>query len=175
MTEGELYALAEDLGRSWSEPRLTSDLAIEFSPRLTRTLGRCLPDRRTVRLSTQLREAPTELVREVLCHELAHVVAHERFGPDIRPHGEEWCSLVREAGYRPRRRMPWVIEGEAPSAASRPRALYEHRCPVCQMVRVARTATARWRCADCVADGLDGELTVTRIPAATHDEVVVDD
>jgi predicted SprT family Zn-dependent metalloprotease len=135
---------------------------------MTRTLGRCLPERRTVRLSAELEEAPRELVREVLCHELAHVLVHERFGSDVRPHGTEWQELVRKAGYHPQRKMPWVVDGDTPAAPPR-RALYEHRCPVCQMVRVARTATPRWQCADCVADGLEGDLVVTRIDGAADD------
>lgn len=173
MKEADLYALADELAHSWDEPELASDLAIEFSPRLTRKLGRCLPERRTVRVSTQLQDAPEDLVREVLCHELAHVVAHQRFGGGIRPHGEEWQALMVEAGYSPRRRMPWVLEEPASGVTPRAerqdctRRLYEHRCPVCQAVRIARTPANRWRCAECVADGLDGALVVTPV---THPE-----
>ncbi|HLE72474.1 MAG TPA: hypothetical protein VJH87_22540 [Vicinamibacteria bacterium] len=42
------------------------------------------------------------------------------------------------------------------------RELHGHRCPVCQLFRAARRLMSRWRCAACVASGLEGRLSITR-------------
>lgn len=116
-----------------------------------------------VRLNAQLRDRAPDLIREVLCHELAHLAVYLRHGAAARPHGPEWRGLVEQAGYVPRRRAPRVLGADRAPARRRMTARFEHRCPVCQAVRIARTATLRWRCAECVADGLDGDLIVTRV------------
>ena len=147
----------------WSLPQLGDDTRIEFSKRMTKSLGRCYPARGLVRLNDRLREAPTPLLREVLCHELAHLAVYLSFGTGTRPHGPEWQKLVRQAGYVPTRRAPRLIGTAPPKASSKRAALYEHRCPVCQSIRMARTSTRRWLCAECVADGLSGVLQVSKI------------
>jgi predicted SprT family Zn-dependent metalloprotease len=78
---------------------------------MTRSLGRCHPERRLIRLASWLREAPDVLLAEVLCHEVAHVAVHELHGSDCRPHGSEWKALMRTAGYPARTRIP---EGQLP-------------------------------------------------------------
>ena len=42
---------------------------------MTRSLGRCYPERRLIRLALSLNDAPRALFEEVLCHELAHLAA----------------------------------------------------------------------------------------------------
>lgn len=153
----------------WSIPEIGQDAEIEFSSRMTRSLGRCYPSRGLVRLNHRLREAPDSLLREVLCHELAHLVVYVRFGASARPHGLEWQQLVRDAGFVPRRRAPHMVDLPPKGAAAQRSVLFEHRCPVCQSTRVARTATPRWRCAECVDDGLPGALEVSRIRPNTWD------
>jgi predicted SprT family Zn-dependent metalloprotease len=73
---------------------------------MTRSLGRCQPEQKRIRLASWLREAPGELLAEVLCHEAAHVAVHELHGRGCRPHGSEWKSLMRAAGYDARTRIP---------------------------------------------------------------------
>ena len=73
----------------WSTPKLVHEATIEWSHRLTRSLGRCYPERRLIRLAPSLNDAPRALLEEVLCHELAHLAAREIHGPQIRPHGPE--------------------------------------------------------------------------------------
>ena len=90
----------------WNTPELAARTTIEWSPRLTRSLGRCYPERRLIRLASFLDEAPNGLLEEVLCHELAHVAARELHGTRIRPHGPEWKALMRDAGYEPKTRLP---------------------------------------------------------------------
>ncbi len=37
-------------------------------------------------------------LRRTVPHEVAHVIAHRLFGPDIRPHGEEWQAIMALLG-----------------------------------------------------------------------------
>ena len=161
--------LAARWARVWEVPGLESRVRVEWSSRLTRSLGRALPARRVVRLSGVLRRRPA-LLRAVLCHELAHIAAWEqrrRSAPPERgakrrvegPHGPTWASLVRAAGFDPVLR---VALGK--SAAKRPPSnlRWIHRCPVCQFRRVAKRPVSAWRCARCVEAGLAGDLLISR-------------
>ena len=63
--------------REWSSRWRTSDLPdrvhIVFSSRLHASLGRCSPRTGSIRLNPGLLEADPEILREVVCHEAAHV------------------------------------------------------------------------------------------------------
>ena len=149
----------------WARLWSVKDLArvrVEWSARMTRSLGRAYPERRLVRLHPDLRRRPS-LRRAVLCHELAHIAAWEKSRGRSRPHGPEWTHLVRAAGFDPalRARVP----AASPPGASAPRPRWIHRCPVCQFRRTARRPVPAWRCARCVEDGLPGRLDITRSAA----------
>jgi SprT protein len=151
----------------WDVPHLESGSRIEWSPRLTRSLGRCYPDKRLIRIASSLQGlegAPDGLLQEVLCHEMAHLAVRELHGRSVRPHGAEWKALVVAAGFEPRTRLPSPSEVREPRRRHRSRYLYVHRCPVCQLSRAARRSMRRWRCAACVGSGLEGRLTITRYP-----------
>lgn len=160
----EIRALLTDWLETWDTPHLAAHAKIELSPRLTRSLGRCYPDRRLIRIAPFVAHSENGLLHEVLCHELAHLAARELHGARIRPHGAEWKRLMRAAGYEPKTRLPLPPGAPEPprNGRKRPRFVYLHRCPVCQRYRVARRLMRRWRCAACVDSGLDGELLVTR-------------
>lgn len=91
-----------------------------------------------------------------------------RAAPRIRPHGPEWRAFMEAAGYTPRVRipesaMPTGLRAEwAEKARSRK---WEHRCPVCQVRRIARTRVTRWRCKRCVEAGRGGRLVIERVGA----------
>ena len=148
--------------QTWKTPGLAGQTRIEISPRLTRSLGRCYPDKRLIRIASYLESAPDGLLQEVLCHEMAHLATRELHGRNVRPHGREWKALMTSAGFEPRTRLP--SRNGAPRAGRRRRAstVYLHRCPVCQLFRAARGLMSRWRCAACVASGLEGRLTITQ-------------
>jgi predicted SprT family Zn-dependent metalloprotease len=104
---------------------------------------------------------------EVLCHEIAHAVVDHLYGTQAKAHGSEWRRLVEAAGYRAGNELLRVRS----AAACAPRRhgsngtlAYEHRCPVCQMIRRAKRPVPQWRCAECVAVGLSGQLEITRTP-----------
>ena len=150
--------------RIWGVPELEHRSSIEWSPRMTRSLGVCYPRRGRVRLAAYLQTAERRLVEEVLCHEMAHLAARELHGDRIRPHGREWKRLMEAVGYVPRTRLA-VPAGLRPTPKQRKRrsfGLYIHLCPVCQRIRVTRQPIKRWRCCACVHAGRDGVLTLTR-------------
>ena len=114
------------------------------------------------------------LLQQVLVHELGHIVVHARYGLDAQPHGAEWKRLMELSGLEPAARVRGgcgVLRSGAPvperlvlSPSHRPS--YEHRCPVCQMVRVAKRPVRQWLCRVCVEAGLDGVLLISRVPPA---------
>ena len=147
----------------WELPGLEEGIRVSFSPRMRRSLGRCAQERGRITLHSALRSGPRTRLAEVLCHEAAHVAAYVLYGRSVRPHGPEWAGLVAQIGFTPATREPG-LEGRrtSPHAQRSSRLEYEHRCTVCQAVRLARRPVPRWRCADCAAAGLSGEMTVTR-------------
>ena len=148
------------LGACWDEPALAARLHVAPSRRMTRTLGCYDLRRREIRIAAWLLEAPSsrdDLRREVLCHEAAHAVVHERHGEAARPHGAEWRALMRRAGYAPRVRIPGIDAGEVARRAGR---AFEHRCPVCDKARILSSRQRRLRCRACVESGRSGELAI---------------
>ena len=146
--------LAPPLGR----PHLEAKSRIEWSPRLTRSLGRCYPDKRLIRIASYLESAPDGLLQEVLCHEMAHLAARELNGRNVRPHGPEWKTLTTSAGYEPRTRLPSLNGAPRPGRRRRAPTVYLRRCPVCQFFRTARHLMSHQRCAACVASWFDARL-----------------
>jgi len=162
VTDKAIEKLIGRLGSVWSIPKFSRTVSVEFSTRMTASLGRCFPARGLVRVNATLRDGPEETLREVLAHECAHVAAYRKYGRHVKSHGREWQGLMRAAGYSPSTRLP--SPGTPATAGERTkRGCFEHRCPVCQATRVARTSARRWKCLACVEDGLDGEMVVTRI------------
>ena len=152
--------------RLWDIPSLASQVTVEFSSRMTRSLGRCYPERRLIRLSERLTKTPPSILQETLCHELAHIAVHELNGGKSSPHGPAWAELMRIAGFQPRTRLRYPCN-EVPfrTKGRHQRFLYVHHCPVCQMERIARRTVKRWRCSACIEADLDGKLEIRRHPA----------
>jgi predicted SprT family Zn-dependent metalloprotease len=159
----DLMALIARWAKRWRTPGLPKRLAIEYSPRLRTSLARSLPSRHLIRLNPVLQQPQNvPLLSEVLCHEAAHVAVFELHGSQCRPHGPEWSRLVTMAGFTPTLHLVVSADPQGADTPTSPAFRYEHRCPVCQMVRFARRPVSGWRCADCVAAGLDGHLVITR-------------
>ena len=148
----------------WDEPELDSRVKVEFSTRLTRSLGRAYPKRNLIRLSTALANQPTgELLKMVLCHEFAHLVVFKRHGTHAKPHGQEWRKLIHLAGLNPSTThkaelsQSRIVNGGA-------RVLFVHKCLACGAKRVAKKPMLIWRCVGCTEGGLDGTLQITTRP-----------
>lgn len=159
-------ALQESIARCaelWSRPTLSETISTRFSARLSKSWARTNLSTRTITLSVALRNDAARL-EEVLCHELAHIAAHDSVGRQEGPHGPTWKQLVRIGGFEPRLRLAYG--DDAPRIAVRRSSRFLHRCPVCDFSRVAARPIRAWRCADCVAAGLDGNLVIAEERAA---------
>jgi predicted SprT family Zn-dependent metalloprotease len=143
----------------WNEPELPLAVTVRLSTRMRRSVGLCRPASGRIALNRHLLAGNTALLHEVLCHELAHVVVYRRHQRVPVPHGPEWQTLVRAAGYVPSTALRMDM-GERSMPAARRGYTVVHRCPVCHTQRAARRPVARWRCAECHAAGLDGVMEV---------------
>ena len=169
---------ARALDRSWADHKYNSNawtgVSVVLTGRFTRRLGSADPVAQRIRLRSDAPEWPPNLLREVLVHELAHLVVHAKYG-HVKAHGVEWQELMRAAAMptasmragpcnpRPTRR----VGRRSGSVAKEPqrRLLYTHRCPVCQMVRFAKRPVPAWRCRACTDAGLEGRLEISKRPA----------
>ena len=161
---GFLDAVLEACAESWGTTGPGVDVSIGFSTRMTSSLGRCYPASRRIHLASWLADADPRLLAEVLCHELAHQVVHDRHGRRARPHGREWRALMRAAGFEPRTRMPLPQGVSLPRRRARRRLPrpWVHSCPICLAERRAARPMRQWRCAVCVEQGRPGTLQIER-------------
>jgi|SRR5690606_1642370 len=148
----------------WSRPDLSETVSTRFSTRLSKSWARTNLESRTITLAATL-QGDLSRLEEVLCHELAHIAAHDSVGRQEGPHGPTWKQLVRIGGFEPRLRLAYG--DDAPRVVVRRPSRFLHRCPVCDFSRVAARPVSSWRCADCVMAGLRGDLVITekRAPA----------
>lgn len=152
-----------ELCRRWDAHDTPASTTLVVASRLRRTLGRADVHTGRIAIAPRVLEDAT-LLREVIAHELAHVVAFRRVGASERAHGPTWAALMRAAGLDARVRIPCALP-ERPTARART-SVFVHRCPVCHATRRAKRTMPAWRCIDCSAAGLPGELEVTRRPSA---------
>ncbi len=148
------------------------DVYIEIAHRFTARLASYDASRSVIRLRRDATTWPKRALREVLVHELAHAAVYGRLGGSASPHGAEWRALVTAAGVQasPRlaagcRMTPQPKDGATGTRAHRrSRFRYEHRCQVCGFVRVSSRSVSGWRCGECITTGLDGRLSVSKLP-----------
>ena len=152
------------LNELWECPDETRAVRIAPGNRLRSSLAVCNPNRGLIRVRPDVLTGPMTVLREVLCHEYAHLMVRWIHGSGPRPHGREWADLMRAAGYTPRLRMPMTRKGGAPtSEGKRSRVRYLHRCPACHTERLSPRPQPRWRCAHCRQAGLDGRLLIVSV------------
>jgi predicted SprT family Zn-dependent metalloprotease len=144
--------------RLWGLPNLSEEVTVRFNGRLRTTVARLLSDVDVIEVGPRFIDLRSKR-REIICHELAHAAANRRPRRGKPPHGVEWAALVLSAGFDPVPRLA-VSRKSSPSTQSR-NVRYEHRCLVCQFVRVARRSVHSWRCPECISCGLPGKLTIS--------------
>ena len=171
-----LHSLLERWATLWRVPDLAKSVGLRSSTRLRRSLGNYRASRQQITLAAWLLdESCRALLEEVLCHEAAHAAVHLsrpragrwRWGRvrTVRPHGPEWRAFMEAAGHAPRVRIPESLMPNAVRVAMSASRRWEHRCPVCQATRMARTRVIRWRCRTCVEAGRSGRLVIERVGA----------
>jgi predicted SprT family Zn-dependent metalloprotease len=170
--ERNIRRLLHQLATLWKAPGLV-DIPVTVNPRLSRTLGRLVGHPWRIEPGPRAL-ATTKRLHEVVTHESAHAVVTMRAGPRRpAPHGPEWRRLMAIAGYpqataahwrchSPAGQSPQQKQKQQPIPKPQPSITYDHWCPVCQSSRQARRPVKAWRCAACVASGLDGTLEITR-------------
>jgi predicted SprT family Zn-dependent metalloprotease len=163
----DIVSLVRPWATAWGMPGMEEAVRIRFSRRMTRDLGRSWPERGEIAIKHALLTASDVELHSVICHEVAHIAAFHLYGKRVPPHGDEWAELVRIAGHIPAahvkvRKVPSTGNEIAASSLRRPRELVTHICPVCQTERRARRVISAWRCAECIAAGLDGKLQIRR-------------
>ena len=148
--------------REWNDPGLAQEATLEVSPRLTRSLGKAYPQRTLIRLNPSLLDPKDDRrLKEVACHEAAHLAVYRRFGKAARPHGPEWRHLIELAGFEPATTFKAETrEGGDP----RPALWFVHTCPVCGTQRRAKKPMPSWRCMPCREEGREGRLRITTEP-----------
>jgi len=93
--------------KHWQDERLAHECLVRWSGRMVRSLGRAYSRQGLIRMNCGLAQSGCEaLLREVLCHELAHVAVHRRFGDRVQPHGAPWRHCMRLVGFEPRVTIP---------------------------------------------------------------------
>lgn len=147
----------------WGVAHVAAEIRVRFSHRMFRSVGRCYPLRRLVTLAAVVPAMEEPQIRHILCHELAHLAAFERYGRNIKPHGREWRSLMRAAGFEPKVRFDDEKALALLQASGPRRTRYLHRCPICAAQRTATREMRRWRCGACYELGAEGRLQITEV------------
>ena len=149
--------------RTWKAPSLPKMIEIRTNPRLRTTIARYLRDQNAIEVGVKflvLRNRKSE----VLAHELAHAAVKHRFGNAAKTHGKEWQALVEAVGFKPHSRFVAESSGPLERKSVTPRR-FEHRCPVCQMVRLSSKRVTGWLCRNCAEAGLAGSLLISEVRA----------
>jgi SprT protein len=58
-----------------------------------------------------LKRGGIDFIDRTVPHEVAHVLAYHRYGPRIRPHGQEWQRIMRQFGAEPSRCHDYDVSG----------------------------------------------------------------
>jgi len=89
----------EKLGHS----ALAGLISVSFNSRCKKRLGLAKLQQRQIEIGCYLYLQVSESEQQdTIIHETCHLVAHEIYGNKIRPHGDEWKSLMRKAGGTPK-------------------------------------------------------------------------
>lgn len=113
----ECYALAQQhFGRSLNRPQFNLQLRGQAA-------GVAHLQRNLIRFNAVLyRQNQQHFLQQTVAHEAAHLIAHQLFGQNIRPHGVQWQSIMREVfGLPPERCHSYQLPPVR-------RTLYDYAC-----------------------------------------------
>ena len=153
-------------GEVWGVADLPERITITLSTRLKKTLGRVRPMSGVVTLNAKLASVQRSVFLEVLCHEVAHVVAYILHGSQAKPRGPEWRALVSAVGYKPSTSMNarWLPDPATEEAHLGKREHY--RCSVCQADYFVSRRSSHLYCEACIQNGV-----TVRLHFISHDTI----
>ena len=124
----ELTKMSMDLLLDLGLDELAKRVSVSWNRRMRSSAGRATWPTALVELNPRLPEISKEEVRRTLLHELAHLVAYERYGKRrIQAHGLEWqqaCSDLGIPGEKATHRLA------LPSRSMKRR--WRYQCPSCE-------------------------------------------
>jgi len=114
---------------------------VRVSTRMRRTLGSYMPSRKQIAISSRLLAMGDENdIRQVVFHEVAHAIVHDRWGDKPSAHGLEFRSVCNEIGAKPRRFVD-VTTGDWSSQIR-----YLSKCGHCKVLIVRKRRMRSVRC-----------------------------
>ena len=143
LVDGAISLLRQHAGEAY-----TSEVRIVWNKRMRSTAGRAFLNQAKVELNPKLLhlgDDPLKHVEQTLLHELAHLLAHQRYGHRIAAHGAEWKQACADLG----------IPGESathslPLPSRRQKKNWRYSCPACmeviERVRKMRGSSACYLC-----------------------------
>ena len=134
--------------------KLAGRLRVGWNPRLRSTAGRAWLEDSWIELNPLLIKHGEKEVRLTLLHELAHLVAHERHGRRIAPHGLEWQRACADLGI-PGAPVTHRLDLPRRKVARR----YYYECPSCGAgMRRVRRMKREAACLACCRRHSDGRF-----------------
>ncbi len=144
MREHELQAIGDELTAGLGIAAIT----VQVNTRLRTVAGRYNADRRLIEIGEWLLPAPAHDIEDVLRHELAHALAHDRHGDRIRAHGPQWRRAALDCGANSRRCYPDHLRRYARRAPRRTYFTCASGCEIAGQRRPRRNySRPEWRCA----------------------------
>lgn len=149
----ELTARCRDLVRLLALDDLMERLVVEWNPRMRSCAGRAFWPQGLIQINPRLASISEAEVQRTILHELAHLVAYERFPyRTIKSHGKEWRQACADVGIPGEKA---THELSLPSRSHRRQWRYE--CPRCkssfERVRRYKSAVACYDCCRKVTGG----------------------
>lgn len=145
-TQSILRRLVAEICEAWDATDLAQRIRAGYNMRLSTTLGRALYRELRIELNPRLlSEHPAELV-PTLAHELAHLVARERYGM-ISPHGPEFRAMMRSLNLSGKATHNLPVQHLRKNGKTK--YLYLHRCGECGYKFIARSQRRNYYCLAC--------------------------
>jgi predicted SprT family Zn-dependent metalloprotease len=159
----ELQKLVRKWAALWGVPSLAG-VEIITNVRLRTSLGRCFPRMDRIELNPSLFKKGRALLKEVLCHEAAHIASYALYRLHSRPHSHQWALLMNTAGFTPKATISLRKCVPSKGCSKINREVFEHYCPVCRFTRTARKPVPQWKCRTCISAGFSGTLKIRSRP-----------
>lgn len=133
-----LARLCREKLESLGMKKLAQQVEVSWNPRLKTSAGRCWLEESWIELNPRLVGFGLDEVQRTLWHELAHLVAQQRHGKNIAPHGAAWRQACADLGIPNEN-----ARHDLPLPRRRQRRKFVYMCPKCQ-VQMTRVRQIRY-------------------------------